>query len=132
MDTAAARAVRGVRLVLTHADLGDIRPPGYIGAGGYGFQSTQPMTSPGIAYFGQPIALVVADTLEAALEGASLVRAAYAAEPHSAALDEICFVTVRPLLLFVITAVPDVVLDAVTVSVTLSPALNVMPEKSYA
>ena len=51
---------------------------------------------------------------------------------HSAELDVMLFETVLPLLLFVITAVPDVVDDAVTVSVTLSPALKVMSEKSYA
>ena len=49
---------------------------------------------------------------------------------HSADDDEICFVTVLPLELFVMTAVPDVVLEAVTVSVTESPALKEMPEKS--
>ena len=38
--------------------------------------------------------------------------------------------TVWPLELFVITAVPLVVLDAVTVSVTESPGLKEMPEKS--
>ena len=55
--------------------------------GGYGFQSLQPMLSPAIAYRGQPIALVVADTLEAAIEGAALVEATYATEPFSVTLD---------------------------------------------
>ena len=49
---------------------------------------------------------------------------------HSALLDEMLFETDLPLLLFVMTAVPLVVEDAVTVSVTLSPALKLMPEKS--
>ena len=51
---------------------------------------------------------------------------------HSALLDEMLFETDCPLLLFVMTAVPLVVEDAVTVSVTLSPASKLMPEKSYA
>ena len=89
IDTAAARALAGVRLVLTHADaeLAALRPAGFLMGGGYGFQSLQPMTSDHVAFFGQPIALVVAETLEAALEGAALVRATYAAEPLSLSLD---------------------------------------------
>ncbi|WP_043840151.1 xanthine dehydrogenase family protein molybdopterin-binding subunit [Muricoccus aerilatus] len=87
IDTAAARAVSGVRLVLTHAELAGVKSPGFIMGGGYGFQSLQPVTSPRIAYRGQPIAVVVADSLEAAAEGARLVRAEYAAQPHQVTLD---------------------------------------------
>ena len=49
---------------------------------------------------------------------------------QSAELEVIDLETVLPLVLFVITAVPALVLVAVTVRVTESPALNVMPEKS--
>ncbi|MBL6082621.1 xanthine dehydrogenase family protein molybdopterin-binding subunit [Belnapia sp. T18] len=87
IDAAAARAVPGVRLVLTHEELNGLKPPGFLMGGGYGFQSIQPITSPHIAYRGQPIALVVADNLEAAAEGARLIRADYAAEPHQVTLD---------------------------------------------
>lgn len=87
LDVAEARAVRGVRLVLTHEDMAGIRAPGFLLAGGYGFQSLQPLLGTAIAYRGQPIALVVADTLEAAIEGASLVRGEYAAELFSATLQ---------------------------------------------
>jgi xanthine dehydrogenase YagR molybdenum-binding subunit len=82
MDTSAARAVRGVRLVLTHAELSGLQPAGFLLAGGYGTQSLQPLTSPNIAYFGQPIAVVAAETLEAALQAAALIRTTYAVEPH--------------------------------------------------
>jgi xanthine dehydrogenase YagR molybdenum-binding subunit len=87
LDTRAAAAVPGVRLVLTHENLGGVKSAGFLLAGGYGFQSLQPMVSPAIAYRGQPIALVAADTLEAAIEGAALVEATYAAEPISVTLD---------------------------------------------
>jgi xanthine dehydrogenase YagR molybdenum-binding subunit len=87
LDTRAARAVHGVHLVLTHADLGDMKSAGFLLGGGYGFQSLQPMLSDVIAYRGQPIALVAADTIEAAMEAAALVQAAYATEPFSATLD---------------------------------------------
>jgi len=55
--------------------------------GGYGFQGFQPMLSPAIAYRGQPIALVAADTLEQAIEAAELVKASYTEEPFSVTLD---------------------------------------------
>ena len=51
---------------------------------------------------------------------------------HSADEEEMLCEPVWPFELFVMTAVPLVVDDAVTVSVTLSPAENEMPEKSYA
>ena len=54
---------------------GAVKSAGFIMGGGYGFQSFQPMLSPAIAYRGQPIALVAADTLEAAIEAAHLVTA---------------------------------------------------------
>ena len=56
-----------------------MKSAGFIMGGGYAFQSFQPMLSPAIAYRGQPIALVAADTLEAAIEAAALVKATYAA-----------------------------------------------------
>ncbi|MGK3967804.1 xanthine dehydrogenase family protein molybdopterin-binding subunit [Sorangium sp. So ce118] len=83
----AARAVPGVRLVLTHLDTAGLQSPGYVMGGGYGFQSLLPMLGTAIAYRGQPIALVVADTLEAAREGAALVRATYEQDAISVTLD---------------------------------------------
>lgn len=41
-----------------------------------------------VRYAGQPIALVVAETIEAATEGARLVKATYEAEPPRTALDD--------------------------------------------
>ena len=58
---------------------------------------------------------------------------ALVAQARQSADDEVmCCVTVWPVLRFSMTAVPDVVDDAVTVSLTLSPALKLMPLKSYA
>src|SRR5213078_2164218 len=48
-----------------------------------------------IAYRGQPIALVVADTLVAATEAANLVRARYDVEPVAVDLDDEGAQTVR-------------------------------------
>ena len=87
LDTRAASALPGVQLVLSHDAFGDVKSAGFIMGGGYGFQSLQPMLSPVIAYRGQPIAFVVADSLEAAIEGAALVSATYATDPFSVTLD---------------------------------------------
>jgi xanthine dehydrogenase YagR molybdenum-binding subunit len=87
LDSHAANAVPGVRLVLTHTDFAGVKSAGFIMGGGFGFQSFQPMLSTTIAYRGQPIALVVADTIEAAVEGASLIDATYDIEPFSVTLD---------------------------------------------
>ncbi|HEU4620077.1 MAG TPA: xanthine dehydrogenase family protein molybdopterin-binding subunit [Gammaproteobacteria bacterium] len=87
LDTAAAQSVRGVRLVLTHEDFSEVKDAGFIMGGGYAFQGMLPMLSAEVAYRGQPIALVAADTLEAAVEAAALVRAAYDTEPFSATID---------------------------------------------
>jgi xanthine dehydrogenase YagR molybdenum-binding subunit len=87
LDTRAAGVVPGVRLVLTHEHLGGVKAAGFIMGGGYGFQGFQPMLSPAIAYRGQPIALVAATTLEAAIEAAALIEATYATEPFSVTLD---------------------------------------------
>ncbi|PDQ22730.1 xanthine dehydrogenase [Mesorhizobium sanjuanii] len=80
IDTQKARGAAGVRLTLTHEDLGELQLPGFL-LGGYGFQNFQPLRSPEIAYRGQPIAIVVADTFEAATEAAALIQATYAEEP---------------------------------------------------
>lgn len=87
LDIGAAQSVPGVQLVLTHQTIGDVKSAGFIMGGGYGFQSFQPMLSPTIAYRGQPIALVAAESIEAAIEAAALVKATYAPEPFSVSLD---------------------------------------------
>jgi xanthine dehydrogenase YagR molybdenum-binding subunit len=87
IDIEAARAVPGVRLVLTHLDMAGIKADGYLFGTGHAFQSFQPMLGTAIAYRGQPLALVVADTLEAAIEAASLVRADYVTESFTVTID---------------------------------------------
>lgn len=77
LDTAAALREPGVRMVLTHSDMEGIAAPGFLMSGGYGFQSKQPMIGTDIAYRGQPIALVLADSLEAAIAGSRKVAAQY-------------------------------------------------------
>jgi xanthine dehydrogenase YagR molybdenum-binding subunit len=87
IDTAAAQRVRGVRQVFTHENVGAFDTGGFLMGGGFGFQSFYPLRSPQIAYRGQTVAMVVAGTLEAAREAASLVAVTYAAVPFVAGID---------------------------------------------
>ncbi|WP_372391388.1 xanthine dehydrogenase family protein molybdopterin-binding subunit [Xanthomonas sp. NCPPB 3582] len=83
-DLAAARAVPGVLEIVTHENRPHMRgmdlfykdmtaPPG---------SPFRPLYDNVILYSGQPVALVVADTFEAARHAAHLVQVEYAQEPH--------------------------------------------------
>ena len=79
IDAAAARAVPGVRLVLTHENA----PRLWVKA----FAELNLLQSPAVHYRGEFIGAVVADTPQAARHAAGLVQVAYAAEPHDAAFQ---------------------------------------------
>ncbi|MFE6306232.1 xanthine dehydrogenase family protein molybdopterin-binding subunit [Nocardiopsis sp. NPDC057823] len=78
VDASAARGTEGVRLVLTHttaerlADTAD--------------REFAVLQSDRVAFHGQLVAAVVADTPETAREAAALVRVDYAVEPHDVVL----------------------------------------------
>ena len=88
VDDAAARAAPGVKLVWHVFD-----PPtgqGEAGAKAYvqGQAVADPVfVNPKVRYFGQPVALVVADTLENANAAAGLVKVSYREEPSEFAFD---------------------------------------------
>lgn len=86
IDTARALRVRGVRSVVTHENVAAFDGGGFLMAGGFGFQSFYPLRSAQIAYRGQTVAMVVADTLEAAREAAALVQVDYQATPFVAGI----------------------------------------------
>lgn len=83
VDTAAAEAVPGVRLVITRFGPDELHDVGFLMAGGHAVQSLQPLRDDRIAYRGQPVALVVADGLVAATEAALLITAEYQEEPFT-------------------------------------------------
>lgn len=88
LDTAAAEAVPGVRLVMTHRSP-EARYTGQGITSGGAFQSSaNPLGSPEIHHAGQIVALCVADTVEAAEEAAHLVRVTYREEPSRATLEQ--------------------------------------------
>ncbi len=84
IDTKAAETVAGVIKIFTHQN----RPPAawfsyeyqdQVGPPGKPFR---PLYSNEILFDGQPVALVVADTFEAARHAASLIRVEYDRQPH--------------------------------------------------
>jgi xanthine dehydrogenase YagR molybdenum-binding subunit len=82
IDAAAALALSGVLAVLSHQNAPRLHPlpPGRFDPEIEVFQSDT------VAYRGQFVAAVVAETLEVACEAASLVGVAYAEEPHDVML----------------------------------------------
>jgi xanthine dehydrogenase YagR molybdenum-binding subunit len=83
VDTAAAQAAPGVRLVWTHLNIPE---QGHDSEGKHGFMRTHnpAFVSDRIAYFGQPIGLVAADSFEAACGAADLVKFSFEAEAPKA------------------------------------------------
>jgi xanthine dehydrogenase YagR molybdenum-binding subunit len=84
-----AKALPGVIEIFTHENRAkaarldrswrdEVAPPG---------QPLRPLDSDRILYSGQPIALVVADSFEAARDAASMVHAEYEPEPHCTELE---------------------------------------------
>ncbi|MDT0386024.1 xanthine dehydrogenase family protein molybdopterin-binding subunit [Streptomyces dubilierae] len=87
IDTRAAEAVRGVIAVYTHETMPRLRQPTYRPF----FKSYIPIQTPDIHHAGQPIAFVVAQTLEQAQRAAELVEVDYeeTGEPQGElAMDE--------------------------------------------
>jgi xanthine dehydrogenase YagR molybdenum-binding subunit len=83
LDTEAARAVPGVLEIFSQDNTGELKDVKF-GAGGGGSSTSIQGLGPEIAHDGQIIAMVVADTYEAAREAAYRVQATYAAETPSA------------------------------------------------
>ncbi len=89
IDTAAAEAVPGVQMVLTHRDMNqDLGAETFIMKGGHMQSSFMPLTSDEVHYSGQIVGLVVADTQEAAEQAARAINLDYTTQHASAAMDD--------------------------------------------
>src|SRR6201996_9019333 len=88
IDTSAAKAVPGVRAVLTAADI----PHNAISeeASGLGIEQTvQPvLAAQRVRYDGEPVACIAAESMGAAVEAAGLVDVEYEDEPGVFTVDE--------------------------------------------
>jgi xanthine dehydrogenase YagR molybdenum-binding subunit len=82
IDTSGASGLRGVRAVITHHDLtGELHPVRALVDGGHFHTAACPLAGPEIRHAGQIVALVVAETGEAAERAAHAVDVRYAAAP---------------------------------------------------
>ncbi|MDO9712281.1 xanthine dehydrogenase family protein molybdopterin-binding subunit [Paracraurococcus lichenis] len=81
VDAAAARAAPGVLAVLTHENAPRLAQVGQQGQAGRPGQSHMPLQDAHIFHAGQYVALVVAETIEAAEHAADLVRVEYEPDP---------------------------------------------------
>jgi len=81
-----ARGVPGVLDIFTHENTGELKPLKYSAGGGGPATSIQDF-GPRIRHDGQLVAMVVADTFEAAREAAGLVKIEYRSEQPSATFD---------------------------------------------
>ncbi|MBX7267273.1 xanthine dehydrogenase family protein molybdopterin-binding subunit [Micromonospora sp. Llam7] len=93
IDASAAESAGGLIAVLTHHDLPRIvgQPqllPSLAGLPAPG-QSFFPMQADVVHYAGQPVAVVVASTIEAAEHAASLIEVDYAQSPANTVLDQV-------------------------------------------
>ncbi|GGC39491.1 xanthine dehydrogenase [Siccirubricoccus deserti] len=80
IEEAEARAVPGVLEILTHRNMrGTVRDAGFFAAGGYAAETIRPLEDDRIWHDGQIVAMVLADSFEAAREAAFRLRVDYAA-----------------------------------------------------
>ena len=91
IDTAAAERADGVLRVLTPRDMPKVNQvpllPSLLGGPAPG-ETFFPMQDDEIHYAGQPVAIVVADSLEQAQHAATLVRVSYAASAFVSTIDQ--------------------------------------------
>jgi xanthine dehydrogenase YagR molybdenum-binding subunit len=86
-DLAEARQVRDVIDIVTHENAEKLREAKLFSNGGYSSTTIQPLKSPEIAQDGQIIAVVLAETYEAAREAAHRVKVTYTAANPTATFD---------------------------------------------
>lgn len=88
IDQSGLARIAGIRMVLTHANVGKAVKPGrWFLNGGAMSTTAAPLAGPQVRYAGQIVAVVVADSFEAARDGAAALRFTYAEEAPAASFD---------------------------------------------
>lgn len=88
IDESAARTVPGVVEVYTHRNAPQLRAAGFFGAGaGQSQQSWRPLADANVHFYGEIVAMVVAETQLAAREAAAALSLSYESERPAATLD---------------------------------------------
>ena len=83
-DLAAAKRVRGLIDIVTYENADKLKQAKLFSNGGYVSTTIQPLKSPEIAHDGEIVAVVVAETFEAAREAAHAVKVNYTAAAPTA------------------------------------------------
>jgi xanthine dehydrogenase YagR molybdenum-binding subunit len=86
-DLAAAKVVPGVLDIMTFENTETLKEAGFFGEGGHASTRVNPLSSAEIFHDGQIIAVVLADTFEAARQAAYEVKANYAPTAFSSTFD---------------------------------------------
>jgi CO/xanthine dehydrogenase Mo-binding subunit len=86
-DLTVAKRVGGLIDIVTHENAEKLKDGKLFGNGGYASTTIQPLKSPEIAQDGQIIAVVLAETFEAAREAAHLVKVNYTAAVPTTTFD---------------------------------------------
>ncbi len=88
VNRSALAGMAGILCVLAREDIGgEVRPGKTPSQGGYLPNPDCPILSGRVGFAGEPVALVVAETLDAALAGAEALRVTYEAHPAAAGFD---------------------------------------------
>jgi xanthine dehydrogenase YagR molybdenum-binding subunit len=87
MELAEARAVPGVLDILTHENMEEVREAGFFGKGGHMASTLRPLHDERIWHDGQIVAVVLAESPEAAREASYRVRVRYEEERPAASFD---------------------------------------------
>ncbi|MGY3346599.1 MULTISPECIES: xanthine dehydrogenase family protein molybdopterin-binding subunit [unclassified Bradyrhizobium] len=87
LDLDDAKRVRDVIDIITHENAPDLKESKLFSNGGYAGTTIQPLKSTDIAHDGEIVAVVIAETYEAAREAANRVKVSYTAATPSASFD---------------------------------------------
>jgi xanthine dehydrogenase YagR molybdenum-binding subunit len=88
LDTGAALAAPGVIAVVTHENAPRLHSPGSLVTGGEFAEHFFPLQDPHVYFWGQCVAVVVADTLERAEDAAGRVRIDYTPSPFETDMED--------------------------------------------
>src|ERR1700710_3288176 len=78
-DLSAAKRIRGVVDIVTHENAEKLKEAKLFSNGGYSSTTIQPLKSPEISQEGEIVAIVLAETFEAAREASRRVKVSYTA-----------------------------------------------------
>jgi xanthine dehydrogenase YagR molybdenum-binding subunit len=86
-DLTDASKMRGVIDIITYGNAEKLKPVEFFSDGGYASTTMMPLSSPDVAHDGEIVAVVVAETFEAARDAAHRVKVNYSAATPTASFD---------------------------------------------